>query len=299
MAEKTQTANDLGNPGAGVEIAPEKKVAVVAAPALVSILVPCCGMLEYTKLCVASILRHSRPPIELIFLDIGSLDGTVEYLAGIKSCLPSPYGRGVGAEGTRVTVVRTPTDLGIADACKEAIGEARGEYLVLLNNDTVVTEGWLNQLISLAGMSAAIGMVGPMSNYAAPPQLVESVPYRVKPKRSQPAARFGNSEPLVDVTAVNAFAREFRESTKGKWMEVDRLGGFCVLVKRQVLDRIGLVNLDKWTDLSLFDTDILSVKARQAGFTLACCRDLFIHHFGTRTFSHGAPGRESKAKEGS
>jgi len=29
--------------------------------------------------------------------------------------------------------------------------------------------------------------------------------------------------------------------------------------------------------------------ARKAGFTLACCKDLFVHHFGTRTFAHGAP----------
>jgi len=41
--------------------------------------------------------------------------------------------------------------------------------------------------------------------------------------------------------------------------------------------------------LGLFDTDILSVKARQLGYNLAVCRDLFIHHFGTRTFAHGAP----------
>ena len=47
--------------------------------------------------------------------------------------------------------------------------------------------------------------------------------------------------------------------------------------------------LNEWTDLGLFDTDILSAKAQEAGFTLACCRDLFIHHFGTRTFAHGAP----------
>ena len=45
--------------------------------------------------------------------------------------------------------------------------------------------------------------------------------------------------------------------------------------------------LDDWSDLGLFDTDILSAKAREAGFTLAVCRDLFIHHFGTRTFAHG------------
>ena len=71
-------------------------------------------------------------------------------------------------------------------------------------------------------------------------------------------------------------------------MQVQRLGGSCLLARRAVLDRIG-PGLNEWTDLGLFDTDILSAKAQEAGFTLACCRDLFIHHFGTRTFAHGAP----------
>src|SRR5437868_971730 len=96
---------------------------------LVSILVPCCGMLEYTKLLVPSILRNTRPPYELIFIDIGSLDGTAEFLAGVATVHSS----------IRVEVVRTPTDLGIAEACKEAIAKAKGEFLALLNNDTVVT----------------------------------------------------------------------------------------------------------------------------------------------------------------
>ena len=121
---------------------------------LVSILIPCCGMLEYTKLCVPSILKHSRSPFELIFIDIGSLDGTAEYLAGLQTVYPS----------LRVEVVRTPTDLGIKDACKDALARARGQYLVLLNNDTIVTNSWLNQLIGLANMSPAVGAVGPMSN---------------------------------------------------------------------------------------------------------------------------------------
>jgi hypothetical protein len=67
-----------------------------------------------------------------------------------------------------------------------------------------------------------------------------------------------------------------------------RLQGFCLLIRRAVLDAIGK-KLDEWTDLSLFDTDILSSKAREAGFTLARTSDVFVHHFGTRTFAHGAP----------
>src|SRR5205807_69455 len=98
---------------------------------------------------------------------------------------------------------------------------------------------------------------------------------------------------LVDADAVSRFALEFREQNKSKWMNVERLGGFCLLMKREVLRRISNNGgLEKWSDLGLFDTDIVSAKAREAGFTLAVCRDLFVHHFGTRTFAHGAPDAE-------
>jgi GT2 family glycosyltransferase len=264
------------------------KVSVLASPGLVSIIVPCCGMLEYTKLLVPSLLRHTRAPFELIFLDIGSLDGTAEYLAGLE--------HGLVPAKVRVETVRTNTDLGIPEACKEAITQARGEYLVLLNNDTIVTPGWLLHLVKLASASPAIGMTGPMSNFAAAEQLVETVPYRMGPRKGK-GRRPGAADNLVDTEAVYAFAQEFREKSLGKYIHVERLGGFCVLVKRQVLEKIGMAALEKWTDLSLFDTDILSTKARQAGFTLAVCRDLFVHHFGTRTFSAGAPEAKDRKSQ--
>jgi hypothetical protein len=102
---------------------------------------------------------------------------------------------------------------------------------------------------------------------------------------AQSAPQLGGS--LVDSAAVDRFAGEFRTEKKGNWMYAERLGGFCLLIKREVLDKIGNA-LDEWTDLSLFDTDILSSKAKQAGYSMAVCRDLYIHHFGTRTFAHAA-----------
>jgi GT2 family glycosyltransferase len=263
----------------------KSEVAVASTPGLVSIVVPCCGMLEYTKLCVPSILKHTRAPFELIFLDIGSLDGTVEYLAGLQAgLLPSPTGRGVGGEGVRVHVERAPTDLGLKDACQRALDQARGEYVCLLNNDCIVTNGWLNQLIGLATFSVTIGLVGPMSNMAAEAQLVDVVPYRTSPSPRMSAANQGG---LIDVSAVDRFALEFRKEQQGNWMYAERLGGFCLLVKREVLDKVGS-KLHEWTDLSLFDSDILSSKAKEAGYSLAVCRDLFVHHFGTRMFAHSA-----------
>ena len=135
----------------------------------ISIVVPCCGMLEYTKLCVPSILKNSRAPFELIFVDIGSLDGTSEYLAGLQAGLTGQI---------RIEIVRSETDLGLKEACQKALRQTLGDFIVLLNNDTIVTSGWLNQLTGLASFSMTVGMAGPMSNMAAPPQLVETVPYR-------------------------------------------------------------------------------------------------------------------------
>jgi GT2 family glycosyltransferase len=252
---------------------------------LVSILIPCCGMREYTKLLLPSLLKHTRPPFELLFLDVGSLDGTAEYLEGLAAGLPN----------VRIEIVRAALDLDIPTATREALTKARGDYIALLNNDTVVTNGWLNQLLGLVNMSPAIGMVGPMSNYAAPPQHVESIPYRISPRNSGPGVKSAPQSELLDIAVVERFASEFRETNKGKWLETERLGGFCLLLKRDVIRRAtNQGQLDKWTDLSLFDTDILSSKAREAGFTLAVCRDLFIHHFGTRTFAHGAPAKSDR-----
>src|SRR5438445_7059487 len=112
---------------------PASDIAVTSPPGLVSIVIPCCGMLEYTQLCVPSVLRCSREPFELIFLDIGSLDGTADYLAGLRDGL---------AGRVRVEVCRAATDLDIKSAVQEAIGKARGEYVCLLNNDNVVTPKW-------------------------------------------------------------------------------------------------------------------------------------------------------------
>jgi GT2 family glycosyltransferase len=90
------------------------------------------------------------------------------------------------------------------------------------------------------------------------------------------------------VSALEPFARDYHGQMRGKWIETDALGGFCLLIRREVLERIRPA-LAQWTGLSLFDTDIAGKKARQEGYKLVVCRDLFIHHFGTRTFAHGAP----------
>jgi O-antigen biosynthesis protein len=244
--------------------------AAEAPVGLVSIVIPCCGQLEYTRWCVPSLLRHSRPPFELILVDVGSLDGTPEYLAGVSAAAP-----------VRTEVVRSTAEFSFRAACTEALARARGEFVVWMTNDTIVTDKWLQQLVALADFDELIGMVGPMSNYAPAQQRVSPVPYSVRVKSSSQQAGDGAADKLrVDVEGLERFASEWRLQHKGKWFESDGLGGFCLLIKRAVLQKVSL--FDERAEQGVFDTYALSWRVRQAGYRCVCCHDLFVHHFGSR-----------------
>src|SRR5665213_3505148 len=106
---------------------------------LSSIIIPCWNQVEFTKQCIAALKEHTRPAWELVVIDNGSNDGTAIYLDGVRDMAAVP-----------VTVVSNARNLGFPAAINQGLQLARGEYLVLLNNDVVVTDGWLDQLIALA-----------------------------------------------------------------------------------------------------------------------------------------------------
>jgi O-antigen biosynthesis protein len=105
---------------------------------LTSIIVPVSNQFEFTQQCLASLKEHTRPAWELIVVDNGSNDGTAAYLAGARDMASVP-----------VTVVTNTKNIGFPAAVNQGLRLARGEYLVLLNNDVVVTDAWLDQLIAL------------------------------------------------------------------------------------------------------------------------------------------------------
>ena len=244
---------------------------VPAPPGLVSVVLLCCGQLEHLCLCLPSVLRGSRPPFAVLALDAASLDGTAEFLAGAQ------------AADAPLEVVRAPADADLPDALRLVLARVQGDFLVLLNSDTVVPEGWLVQLTALAAMNPAIGMVGPMTTYGPAAQLVTPVPYRLgrtadELSPEQSGAAFWNKR----IEAVNRFAAEWREQHRGQWFEAERLGGGCVLLRREALEAVGPPPA---APLAFFEAEALSQRVRQAGFHLACCRDLFVHSSGSRGFA--------------
>ena len=155
---------------------------------LTSVIIPCFNQQEFTRHCLQALFQHTRRDWELIVVDNGSTDDTAAYLAGVQDAASVP-----------VTIIRNAENRGFPAAINQGLKEARGEYLVMLNNDAVVTDDWLEQLIGLAAASTEnpIGLVGPMSNYATPPQWVEDVPY-------------------TDLDAMHLFAARWREEHRGE-----------------------------------------------------------------------------------
>jgi glycosyltransferase involved in cell wall biosynthesis len=223
---------------------------------LVSIIILCCNQIAYSRQCLDSVLKHTRSPYELVIVDNGSTDETAGYLEELKNRAPTA--------GHRVEVITNQENVGFAAGCNQALKRCRGQYVVFLNNDTIVTEGWLEGLVAWSLYDwPKNGLVGPMSNYAPDPQRV-IVPYE-------------------GTEGIDAYAALRRHEFGGKALGVQRLTGFCLLARRGVLERIG--GFDEQYALGFFEDDDLCVRARQAGFHLFVASDVFIHHFGSRTFA--------------
>jgi glycosyltransferase involved in cell wall biosynthesis/Flp pilus assembly protein TadD len=224
---------------------------------LASIIILCCNQLDYTRQCLESVLAHTRAPYELILVDNGSSDGTGEYLHQLAVSDQR--------SAVRIVVIGNETNRGFAVGCNQGLAAARGQYLILLNNDTIVTPGWLEGLIALSLADwPKMGMVGPVTSMAAGPQQIP-VDYR-------------------SLDDLNAFAARRRREFAGKALEVERLIGFCLLIRRDVLQAVGST-LDERFGLGFFEDDDLCFRAREKGFRLAVALDVFIHHFGNRTFT--------------
>jgi radical SAM protein with 4Fe4S-binding SPASM domain len=216
----------------------------------VSIIILCWNQLKYTKLCLKSIEKYTSSPHELILVDNGSTDDTRKFLEGYARTHP------------HVQLILNDQNLGFSVGNNQAIEKATGDYILFLNNDVVVTKGWLDRMKKHMLLHPAVGMVGPMSNYVAGTQQVETT--------------YGN-----DLNKMQEFAVAFAEEHPGEVTRVARLIGFCLLVKKGVLDLIG--GFDPNYKIGCFEDDDICLRSTITGHIHIQAGDVFIHHFGSVT----------------
>lgn len=210
--------------------------------------------LDYNIQCIESIKQYTnKNTYEIVIVDNGSTDGTREWLKqqdGLKLVFPK--------ENT-----------GFPKGCNLGIDAAAIENdILLLNNDIVVTPNWLDNLNNCLYSDDSIGAVGPITNYAWNNQAI-NVSYS-------------------SIQEMIKFSAAINISDKNKWEQKAKLVGFCLLIKRSVLNLTGL--LDEQFSPGNFEDDDLCARIIKAGYKLFLCNDCFIHHYGNISFKK-EPGK--------
>ena len=218
----------------------------------VSIVVLCYnGLDEATRPCLESIIANTPgDDYELLIVDNASSDGTAEYL------------KTFAARYAQVRIQLNDSNKGYAGGNNDGIKLAHGQYIILLNNDTLVPSGWLDSLLKLFNQQPSIGLIGPVTNSA------------------------GN-EQRIELTGLNeqnyeAISSAYIEGQQGRWFATEKLGFFCVAIRHEVLNKVGY--LDENFGMGMFEDDDYCIRAKNAGFTLAVAEDCFVYHKGSVSF---------------
>lgn len=220
--------------------------------ALTSLVILTFNQLDFTKQTVESIRRHTPESHEIIFVDNGSRDGTLDWLEALVQ------------ENGDYRLIANKANLGFAAGCNQGILAARGEFILLLNNDVMVTPGWLSGMLASFDSLTKVGIVGPVTNNISGPQKIDT------PRYESP-------------TELDSFALAHRERFAGCRVPSRRIVGFCMLFRRSLVDRIGL--LDEEFGSGNFEDDDLALRAALEGFQNLIVYDVFIHHHGSASFS--------------
>ncbi len=212
----------------------------------VSIILAAYNALNYSKACLQTIRKYTPEGYQLILVNNGSTDDTKDFFDRIP-----------GAH-----VIHNTKNLGFPGGYNQGMRAASTKYLLLINNDCLVSHNWLDNMLSCALSERDIGIVGPLSN-------------RV-PTRQRVDKEFKNMDEFY------AFTEEFNRPDSSKWFPVSRLSGFCFLIRKEVVEKIGY--FDEAFGAGTHEDVDYCLRARNAGFKLFCAGDVFIHHFSHQTF---------------
>lgn len=215
---------------------------------LVSVVLLAFNHLEYTKLCVESLYRHTGDvDFELITVDNGSSDGTKEFFESLPNAKKLSF----------------PENVGVDRAVNAGFRLARGKYTLNLSNDIVVTPRWLSNLVACMESDERIAMAVPVCGFSSNDQQVD-LHYDTLGQMQEAAEKYNRSDPDL-------------------WEDRLKLVTYACLFRTDVFQTVG--GFDEEFNPGAYDDDAMSFLLRRRGYRLILAKDTYVHHFGSVTFN--------------
>jgi GT2 family glycosyltransferase/glycosyltransferase involved in cell wall biosynthesis len=211
----------------------------------VSVIIPAHNKIEATYYALSALLlAHNNVRFEIILVDDGSTDETAaieELVQGIR-------------------VIRNEQPLRFIKACNRGVSESRGKFVVLLNNDTEVTVGWLDALVEAFQRFDNVGAVGAKLLYPD--------------GRLQDAGGivWSSGNPWNYGNGMNPWDPRFCYAR-----QVDYLSGAALMTTREIWDEVG--GLSQYLEPMYFEDTDFSFKVREAGYKTYFIPSSIVYHF--------------------
>ena len=213
-----------------------------------SVIILCFNQLEYTKQCIESVFQNTCcNSYEVIVVSNGSTDGTIEYLESLR------------CKHANIKIINNTENLGFSKGMNIGAKNANGKYIILLNNDTIVGEGWDFELIKTLESDDNIFAVTPITNCCGNEAMVDM--------------KFDNHNDFFN--KVNKFNSNLKD-----YIEVYSLGLFCGIFRTNEFKKINYLDENYnngWEDDDLYDSISLLNKS------VVISTKSLVYHIGSVT----------------
>jgi len=221
-----------------------------------SVIVVSYNKLPYTRLCLESMLAGDPAPDQIVVIDNGSRDGSVDFLAG-------EFAGQAEAAGCSYALIANEGNAGACTARNQGLERVTGEYVAFCDNDLAVrSSDWLAVLAGTLDRVPSVGIVGPKLLFPYEPFRIECAGVGIS--QTGRVQYFGRGE-----------ARDAEQHCTPR--PVQCLTSACWLMRRELPERIG--NLDEVFNPAQFEDFDYCYRAREAGWEVYYQPGAEMYHF--------------------
>lgn len=209
------------------------------------------------KTCLPSLLKLRYKPIEILIVDNGSTDDSLIRLKQFAKAYKKVF--------QQIHIMQIPENLGYAEGNNIGYKKAKGQLLLLLNNDTIITDDVLTPLVAKITADPLIAAVQPKILQYPNKKLIDSI-----------GSYFIGTGFLYHIGHNKPGQSKYHKDS-----EVFSVKGACMLLRKSAIDKVGLFDTNYF---AYFEETDLCMRLWLAGYKVIYFAHATIYHKGGETF---------------